>query len=338
MKGNIVFNPATLTFEYEKGMSAKKRGLLIALVVIAACAMMPFYFWLFNDVLHFTSPKLTVLKAQNARLESQLDLLTRELDTDERVLSGIEVRDDKVYRSIYGLNNVPEVVSRGGNRFAYLEEKGANPSLVRLVLRVDNLEKRASLQSKALDEVGVVSREAGDMISAIPAVPPILPEKGTYTLSSNYGYRIDPVYGGRAYHKGQDFAGKVGVPIYATGDGVVESVEFQFRGYGNEVVIDHGYGYKTRYAHLNTIEVQKGMKIRRGEKIGTMGRTGKATGPHLHYEVIYKGNSVNPRSYFDMDMPVSEYKAMIEKRVEESPVGKQSSTSELIKKRNGEKR
>ena len=338
MKGNLIFNPATLTFEREEGMSSRKRGLIAALVAIAACAMIPFYFWLFRSVFEVTPPKLAVLKAQNARLESRLDILRGQLDADETVLSGIEVRDNTVYRSIYGLNAVPEAESRGGKRFAYLEEEGASPSLVRLVLKMDKLEKRASLQSKALDEVSVVSREAGDMVSAIPAVPPILPEKGTYRMSSSFGYRTDPVYGGAAFHNGQDFAGKKGTPIYATGDGVVEKVLFQFSGYGNEVIIDHGYGYKTLYAHLNTIEVQQGMKVRRGERIATMGSTGKSTGPHLHYEVHYKGHSVNPRSYFDMDMPVIEYKAMIQKREEESPVGRQSSTSELIRKRNGEKK
>jgi murein DD-endopeptidase MepM/ murein hydrolase activator NlpD len=106
----------------------------------------------------------------------------------------------------------------------------------------------------------------------------------------------------------------VGNPVYATGDGVVEKVDFKYTGYGNEVVIDHGFGYKTRYAHLNTIDVGVGQVLKRGDRIGEIGKSGKVTGPHLHYEVVFKGSQINPMSFMDMEMPVEEYRAMIGKR------------------------
>lgn len=334
-KSRFKFNPATLQFEYENEPKAV-RNLKIAGFVTVAVLLVAAFIWLFFGVFKIALPKTATLHANQAAWEAKVNLMERELAVYERTLSGIEERDDDVYRSIYGLNNVLKEVDapdvRTG-RFSYLGEEGVRPDIKRVAFKLDELEKRAYRQSKALDEVAVVSKEAGDMVSAIPAVPPIMPEKGTFRLSSGFGSRIDPVYGGRAMHNGQDFAADKGVPVYATGDGVVVAVAFQFKGYGNEIVINHGYGYKTLYAHLNTIEVQKGMKVQRGERIGTVGSTGKATGPHLHYEVIYKGNHVNPRNFYDMDMPVSEYKAMINKRAEESPRGKTSATSELLKKR-----
>ena len=334
-ESRFIFNPATLQFENDNE-SPHVHRLRVAGFVLAAILMVAFYIWLFFGVFKITLPKTAALRSVQAGWEAKVDIMQRELAEYESVLSGIEERDDDVYRAIYGLGGVLRSVEtpdvRTG-RFAYLGEEGVRGDIRRLAFKVEELEKRAYSQSKALDEVDAVSLETGDMVSAIPAVPPVLPDKSTFRLSSGFGYRIDPVYGGRAYHRGQDFAADKGTPVYATGDGVVEQVLFQFTGYGNEIIVNHGFGYKTLYAHLNTIEVQKGMKVQRGERIGTIGRTGKATGPHLHYEVIYKGERVNPRGYYDMDMPVSEYKAMIEKRAEESPRGKTSATSELLKKR-----
>ena len=150
------------------------------------------------------------------------------------------------------------------------------------------------------------------MASCIPAIPPVNPDKRKYRLSSTFGYRKDPFSGRSTFHKGVDFALKPGNPIYATGDGVVESVSFVFFGYGNSVLIDHGFGYKTRYAHLKSIGVVEGMKVKRGECIGESGNSGKSSGPHLHYEVIYKGRPVNPYNYYDLTMSPEEYSTMVE--------------------------
>ena len=113
----------------------------------------------------------------------------------------------------------------------------------------------------------------------------------------------------------------IGNPVYATGDGVVEAVDFDFFGYGNCITIDHGYGYETKYAHLNSIGVTEGMKVRRGDLIGRSGKSGRASGPHLHYEVIYKDNKVNPMNYLDLSMSKEEYSAMVRQRADESQVG-----------------
>ncbi len=129
-------------------------------------------------------------------------------------------------------------------------------------------------------------------------------------------------------------AAPTGTPVFCTGDGVVVQAEFKSNGYGNQIVIDHGFGYQTRYAHLSVITVVAGMRVKRGEQIGNVGSTGKSTGPHLHYEVLYRDNRVNPMNYMDFNMPLDEYRAMIETRREDSPVGKKSSTTELLRRRN----
>jgi len=149
------------------------------------------------------------------------------------------------------------------------------------------------------------------MASCIPAIPPVNPDPSTYRLSSGFGYRSDPFTGRSKRHTGVDFALKPGNPIYATGDGVVESVKYEFFGYGNHVLIDHGFGYKTRYAHLKSISVVEGMKVKRGECIGESGNSGRSSGPHLHYEVIYKDKHINPANYYDLSITTDEYAEMV---------------------------
>lgn len=330
------YNPETLLYEPQNESKGLK-VLRTVLLVIAAPALVYLYFWLYTTVFGFELPKTAILRRQNARYQAKIELLNRQMDICEETIAGIEERDDHVYRSIYGLGDIPEELKNSGlggaNRYGYLDELGANSALKSSIRRADMLTKRSYLQSKSLDEVGQLARDAGDMVACVPSVPPICPEKGKYHLSSPFGGRTDPVYGGFEYHSGQDIATHRGNPVYATGDGVVAVAEFNFRGYGNEVVIDHGYGYKSHYAHLNTIEVADGMVVHRGERIGTVGSSGKSTGCHLHYEVIYRGSFVNPMNFMDMDMPVDEFKAMVREREASSSHGKRTSTSEILNRR-----
>lgn len=314
-----VFNPITLQYEVreEPRYARPLRAVLIVLSVAGLCML---YFWLFTSVLGWDLPKTARLKKENAIWQSKIALAERQMDICEETLRGIEERDDFVYRSIFGLNVIPDEVKEAKT------DPGADP----LTARLNALTKRAYVQTMALDEVYGIAIDAGDMVSHIPAVPPILPKQGSYRMASPFGYRTDPVYGGTRFHAGQDFAADVGYPVYVTGDGVVEKVNYGFTGYGNEIIIDHGFGYKTRYAHLSRIDVAKGMKVLRGDQIGAVGKTGKATGPHLHYEVIYRGNAINPYSYMNLDMTVEEYIAMITRRREESGP-KTKSTLELLK-------
>lgn len=331
-----VYNPDTMLYE-EQVEPRRRRIVKIAGVILFGLGLVFFYAWMYTSVLGLELPKTAVLKKRHALWEYKMELLDRQLDLYDQTLSGIEERDDNVYRSIYGLSVIPAEIKNAGfggvDRYEYLDQFGASPDLKETIIRMDILTKRAYVQSQALDEVGVLASEAGDMLSCVPSVPPIIPRKGSYHISSSYGGRTDPVRGGREFHRGMDFAASRGYPVYATGDGVIEVARTRHSGYGNEVVIDHGYGYKTRYAHLSTIEIREGMKVQRGERIGTVGNTGKSTGPHLHYEVEYRGNNVNPYRYMDMNIPVEEYEAMVAKRSSESVRDKKSSTTELLRRR-----
>ena len=270
----------------------------IAVFLVAGLVATIFYLWLWTSVFGMDTPKLAYLKSRNAAWRSQMALVQRNMDTYDEALDALDTRDENVYRSIFGMSPVPqEAVPAWSSRFAEFEGLG---TLRDAYVRLDGISRRTYAESRSYDEIAMMSQRAGDMASCIPAIPPVNPDPRNYNISSPFGTRIDPVYGGIRTHTGVDFAAKVGTPIYATGDGVIESVDFLFYGYGNTVVIDHGFGYKTMYAHMSTINVVEGMKIKRGECLGGVGKSGKTTGAHLHYEVIYRGIKVNPANFYDL--------------------------------------
>ncbi|MBQ9659686.1 MAG: M23 family metallopeptidase [Bacteroidales bacterium] len=330
-----VLNPETLLYE-EKEEPGYLTPVRIVAATLVAAGFVLLYFWLYTSVFHWELPRTAMLRRRAAEWEARMEVLGSRLELYDRVLTGIEQRDDEVYRSIYALGEIPEEVKNSGlggiNRYAELDLLGPHSSLGLSVRRLDNLMKRVYIQDKALDEVGMLAQEAGDMLTSVPNVPPLVPDPKKVHLSSGFGYRTDPVYGGVENHGGQDLAAPLGTPVYATGDGTVIQAEFKPNGYGNQIVIDHGFGYKTRYAHLSVIKVVTGMRIKRGEQIGNVGSTGKSTGPHLHYEVLYRDVRVNPKNYFDLSMSVEDYRAMIDQRAEDSPVGKRTSTTELLRR------
>lgn len=328
-----IFNPETLN--YEKKELPRWFYILCRVSGVAFFGVLFFfYLWIYTGVLGLDLPKTARLKRQNAEWQARFQVLNHQLDVYSETLKGIENMDDDVYRSVFGMNPIPPEVRNAGfggvDRYAYLDDLGADADLKGTVMRMDIMMKQAAVQSKALDEVSVVSKQAGDMVSHIPAVPPLSTKKGNFRLSSPFGWRSDPISGRRTMHTGMDFAADKGVKVYATGDGVVESVEYQFSGYGNQVIINHGFGYKTRYAHLSATDVVEGMTVSRGDPVGRVGRSGKSTGPHLHYEVLYKGAQVNPYNYMDLKMPHEEYEAMIERRLSDSELNRRTTTSDII--------
>ena len=309
------FNPKTLSYEVSK--RSKKARLIRSLAYLAGSVVMAsVYFWLYVAVFGMELPKTLILKKKNAEWISKIEVMNRQLDKCDETLTSLQMRDDDIYRSIFGMHEIPSEVRNAGfggvNRYEYLDAVDHNGMLRNTVERLDVLTKKSYVQSKSFDEVALLSKRAGDMASCVPAIPPVVPDRKIYRLSSSFGFRKDPFTGRSKKHSGVDFALKPGNPIYATGDGVVESVRFEFFGYGNSVLIDHGFGYKTRYAHMKSIGVTEGMKIKRGECIGESGNSGRSSGPHLHYEVIYRGAHVNPANYFDLTITPEEYSTMVQ--------------------------
>lgn len=310
-----IFNQETLSYEVKRRSKLSIFLRYTSMLAVSLC-MAVLYFWIYTDVLGWELPKTVLLKKSNAQWCSKVELMNMQLDQYDEALTSLQMRDDNIYRSIFGMNEIPSDVRNAGfggvNRYSHLDEAYAGSLLKSTVVRMDVLTKKTYIQSKSFDEVALLSKRAGDMASCIPAIPPVTTDRSVYRLSSGFGYRKDPINGRVSRHRGVDFALKPGNPVYSTGDGVVESVKFEFFGYGNQIVIDHGFGYKTRYAHMKSIGVTEGMKIKRGECIGLSGNSGKSTGPHLHYEVIYKGNQVNPANYFDLTITPEEYATMVQ--------------------------
>lgn len=278
-----------------KGFWQEHRKLVILTAFALSVVLAVGYVHIYAFVWGLELPKTYLLKREKASLSTQMRLLDHELDQYATSLEAIKIRDEEIYRSIFGLNSIPDAARDAGI-------PNGN--------RAEMLAKKAYVQSKSFDEISLMLANADNMATSIPAISPLLPGSGDQRISSSYGYRHHPVLGTRLFHEGIDFSLKQGTPVYVTGDGVIESIRFDMFGYGRQVLVNHGFGYKTRYAHLKMIFVVEGMKVQRGMQIATTGNTGLTSGPHLHYEVIYKGRAVNPRNYFDTDLTPEQYREM----------------------------
>ena len=226
---HYIFNSKTLSYEV-KTRSAKSRVFKTLTLFVVSLGMAVLYFWIYVSVLGLEPPKTVLLKKQNARWEARTKVLNRQLDGYNDALSALQMRDDDIYRSLFGMNEIPSEVRNAGfggvNRYAHYDDVDPNGILKKTAVRIDVLTKKTYVQSKSFDEVAKLSRRAGEMASCIPAIPPVNPDKKIYRLSSSFGYRKDPFTGRSKRHTGVDFALKPGNPIYSTGDGVVESVKF----------------------------------------------------------------------------------------------------------------
>ncbi len=260
----------------------------------------------------FHTPKVYNLGHRNTELLMQYRMLQDKIDLASRELSEIESRDKGIYRSIFALDTIPPMNSLDPldyvdpSRFAHsrygaaISYAGGSLSLLR---------ERLYRQSVSLDTLQVMAKDKERMTEAIPAIWPL--DRNRIRNIGAFGIRVHPIFKTVRRHDGVDFSGEKNTPIYATADGVVSKNTVE-SGYGNSVVIDHGYGYQTRYAHLNKSLVKVGQRVHRGEKIALMGNTGRSTGTHLHYEVIYRGVHVNPLSYVSRDMSDEDFRKIIE--------------------------
>lgn len=288
-------------------------GWMVLLAVLSGAALFLFYMWLYVSVLGLDLPKTIILKRQNATWNTRVDQMSQQLDRYDELLSMLEVRDDRIYRNVYGLDEIPQSVRQSGLGGEERYAEVAGTALEQVVRRLDKLEKRAYIQSKSFEDVWSLQLSAGDLAAHIPSIPPMSTDPSSYRLSSRFGYRSDPILGIGKRHTGMDFACPPGNPVYATGDGTVVVVKHERRGYGNHVEVDHGFGYKTRYAHLSTIYVEVGQQVSRGDCLGLSGRSGRITGPHLHYEVHYRKDYVNPALYMDLTISPEDYNELVRK-------------------------
>ena len=306
-----IVDPETLVEDIRK--ENKHRLAKLSLVLVSGLALFLGYMWFYVSVLGLDLPKTAILKHQNAEWSTRADEMRKQLDHYDDLLTLMEERDDRIYRCVYGLDVIPQAARESGfggeNRYAALQ----GTTLEDVARRLDILEKRAYIQSLSFDDVAVLQRTAGALAAHIPSIPPMNTDPSTYQLTSPFGYRSDPILGFAKMHSGIDFACPPGNPVYATGDGTVVTVRHEQGGYGNHVEIDHGFGYMTRYAHLERTDVEEGQKVSRGDCVGLSGRSGRITGPHLHYEVLYRKECVNPALYLDLTISPKDYFKLVRK-------------------------
>lgn len=258
-------------------------------------------------------PREKMLKQENERLVTELEILNRRLDASLSVMEDIAARDNNFYRVIMQTERISDAQRYAGieNRKRYDDLNSlSDAALIKtLTGKMDMLERQMYIQINSFDLLRDLAGQQKDRIDHIPAIQPI-PEKHLRQMASGYGYRIDPVYGTSKFHEGMDFASATGTPVYATGNARVSTAGWH-SGYGKVVVLDHGYHYTTRYAHLSEILVHPGQQVKRGDLIGKVGNTGKSTGPHLHYEVRYNDIPQNPVNYYFYDITPEQYNEMI---------------------------
>lgn len=305
------FNPKTLAMEQvEQGIGYWLRQ--TGIYILGGIVLGVVFLYLF--LVFFPSPREKQLQREKAALQSQLETLNRQVDQMQVVMTDLQQRDDNLYRVLFGAEPIPLSIRQGAQRkISYYEELARmtnNQLSADLTLKVDILEKELYVQAKSYEEVMEMAKNQEIRMENIPAIQPVM-NKDLKRVASGYGMRIDPVYHVRKFHQGMDFTAPTGTEVFATGNAKVKFTGWK-QGYGNTVILDHGFGYETLYAHLYKSLVRKGQKVRRSDIIALVGNTGKSTGPHLHYEVRLNGRPVDPRNYYFYDLSPEEYDQMIQ--------------------------
>ncbi len=261
------------------------------------------------------SPKEKQLKRELSTMSLQYDILQQRMELASGVLKELQHNDDNIYRVIFEADPIPSTVRQAGyggvNKYKALEGYDNSELMVETTKRLDRIMKQVYVQSKSFDEVFELAKNKKELLASIPGIQPIA-NKDLTRIASGYGYRIHPIYKTSIMHTGIDFTAPIGTEIYSTGNGVVQKVEREGRGYGNNVVINHGFGYETLYAHMSKIAVRQGQRVVRGDIIGYVGSTGSSTGPHCHYEVIKNGSKIDPINYFFNDLTSEQYEKVLE--------------------------
>ena len=263
----------------------------------------------------FGSPTEKIQAREIAYLRVQYEILDDRISDMEMLAEELAQHDNDIYRMIFEADPIPDSVRKSGfpasDRYESLIGYKNSDVVIHVSQQLDTIASRLYHQSKSYDQVFEMARKKAEMLACIPAIIPVK-ASDIKQISSYFGYRTDPIYKVTKYHSGMDFAAHKGTPVYASGDGEVEKQESNHWGYGNIITIDHGYGYETRYAHLTKFAVKKGDKVKRGQLVGYVGSTGKATGPHLHYEVLKNGKAVDPIHFFFNDLTPEQYDLILE--------------------------
>ncbi|NNV56736.1 M23 family metallopeptidase [Limnovirga soli] len=263
---------------------------------------------------YIDSPKEKMLQQDNDAMREKYSVLEQQVQQLQKQMLELENRDNNVYRAVFESKPIPDsarLKEMEKSKEIQLVQSMSESQLVKsLSEQVNNLILKTAYQEKSYKAIDLMVKNKVKLLAAIPAIQPVS-NKDLSRIASGFGYRIDPVYKVTKFHAGLDFTAPQGTPIYATADGIVKEANFNAGGFGNHVVISHGYGYETLYGHMVRIKVKAGNRVSRGEVIGYVGNTGKSTGPHCHYEVHKGGQPVDPVYYFYNDLSPEQYDRLL---------------------------
>lgn len=303
----------TNTLRYEKLETPLRVQLLrvfgfIASAIVSALIIVSIAFK------YIDSPKTKLLEKENANLKADYNVVQKNINNLQQQMNELVKRDNNVYRSIFESTPVPDSARMKAiekiKEIQLVQNMGESELVKSITQQLNKLILLAAYQQKSYNDIEAMVKNKEKLLSAIPAIQPVS-NRDLTRIASGFGTRIDPVYKVPKFHAGLDFTAPIGTPIYATSEGTVSEAGFNAGGYGNRVMINHGYGYETLYGHMARIKVRVGQKVSRGEVIGWVGNTGKSTGPHCHYEVHKDGTPVDPVYYFYNDLSPEQYDRLL---------------------------
>lgn len=307
------YDPETLS--YRKIDQKPGRKLKVTLLFLLSSFLFALLFlMIILQIDFFKTPQELALQRELDNMKLQYKSLNDRITQLEEVAQSIENRDNNLYRVYFELDPIPEGQRRSGfggvNRYRNLEGYQNSEMIINTARKIDILSKQLVVQSESLDEIAKLAAEREDLLKTIPAIQPVKNEDLT-RMASGFGWRSDPFTKVRKFHWGMDFTAPRGTPIYATGDGVVKEANDRLSGYGNHVLIDHGFGYQSFYAHLYKFNVRPGQKVKRGDVIGFVGNTGRSEAPHLHYEIYKDGVRINPINFYYGSLTAEEFAVIV---------------------------
>ena len=287
---------------YRKITPKKRKKFGFAALFIVASALFGFLsFVVLLNVPYFKTPNDRVQQREIENLRLNYSILNKKLEQLQVVADQMADRDNNLYRTYFNTTPITEEERKSGYKNNYVALQGYNNSelVIRTTKKVDVLSKELAIQSKSLDAILKLAEAKQDFLASIPAIQPVQNEKLRH-VASGFGYRTDPFTKARKMHEGMDFTAKTGTPIFASGDGIVARADNSASGFGNHIVIRHGYGYESLYAHLSKYKCRAGQRVKRGDIIGYVGSTGRSEAPHLHYEVHKNGTPINPKLFLNL--------------------------------------
>ena len=263
------------------------------------------------------SPKEITLSHKSEKLNELIEVINNQLDSVSAILSNNQFKDDNLYRIILEIDTIPKSIRDAGiggsRKYRNLNDLNKAGLVIDVAQKIDKLYRQIDIQTRSFEYLVEMADENQKKIACIPSIQPVSVKDLTF-ISSYFGVRIDPFSKYQKPHYGLDFVAPMGTKIYATGDGIVTLSKYSRKGYGNEIIIDHNFGYNSRYAHLDKILIKEGQKVKRGQLIGLLGNTGRSTGPHLHYEIRYNNQPINPIYYYADEISEQEYERMIKQK------------------------